>query len=126
MLDFRLNFPHIRTTRSGSMSGSGRSTTASTTLKIAVVAPIPEESVSTAMDRIPMLEQHPKASAVLPQSIHHFPVGVVSIVLFTFSATRGSLCRPECWHKRSTDNVTELLEHFDGVCILRIQFKRLL
>jgi hypothetical protein len=37
------------TIRSGAAKGSGRSTTALTTLKMAVVAPMPRASVSTAV-----------------------------------------------------------------------------
>ena len=40
--------PRVTTRRSASAYGSGRSSTAFTTLKMAVVAPIPSASVSTA------------------------------------------------------------------------------
>ena len=46
---------HTETTRSGAGIGSGRSTTALSALKMAVVAPIPRASVATATSANPLL-----------------------------------------------------------------------
>ena len=52
----------IRTSRSLSGYGSGRSSTASTTLKTAVVAPMPSASVTTAAMANPGLRARPRAA----------------------------------------------------------------
>src|SRR5205809_5107779 len=48
MLSMSFDFSETNTSRTGSSNGGGRSTTALITLNIAVLAPIPSASVSTA------------------------------------------------------------------------------
>src|SRR6266540_3381616 len=48
MLSMSFDFSETNTSRPGSLNGGGRSSTALTTLKIAVFAPMPSASVSTA------------------------------------------------------------------------------
>src|SRR3989454_12001952 len=48
MLSMSFDFSETNTSRPGSLNGSGRRRTALTTLKIAVFAPMPSASVSTA------------------------------------------------------------------------------